>query len=30
MVDQKTGELEPTYTIAINDEDMNKDNPFIL
>lgn len=30
MVDQKTGELEPTYTIALNDEDMNKDNPFIL
>ena len=30
MVDTKTGELEPTYTIALNDEDMNKDNPFIL
>ena len=30
MVDQKTGELEPTYTIALNDEDMNKDNPFMM
>lgn len=30
MVDTKTGELEPTYTIALNDEDLNKDNPFIL
>ena len=29
-VDQKTGELEPTYTIALNDEDMNKDNPFMM
>ena len=30
MVDRKTGELEPTYTIALNDEDMNKDNPFMM
>ena len=30
MVDTKTGELEPTYTILLNDEDLNKDNPFIL
>ena len=30
MVDRKTGELEPTYTIALNDEDINKDNPFII
>ena len=30
MVDTKTGELEPTYTIPLNDEELNKDNPFIL
>ena len=30
MVDTKTGELEPTYTIALDDVDLNKDNPFIM